>query len=96
MPDPNDRRLIKGATVVVEPDGAVRSIDTVRNVRYGYKAGDTTIFYFGTADPHHIVALDTDPVWQVAELNITSGALNWADFAQFNQIWDNRESLVYG
>lgn len=96
MADANDRRLVKGATVVVEPDGAVRTIDTARNVRYAYKAGDTTILYFASADPHHVVALDSDPLWQIAEFNVTNGSLNWADYAQFNQVWNDRESLIYG
>jgi len=95
MPDPNDRRLIKGATVVAEQGGAVRSVEAARSVRWAYNSIDNNIFYFADSDPYHTTPLDSAAVWKIAQLNKSSGTLKWADFAQYNQIWDNRESITY-
>lgn len=95
MADANDRRLIKGATVVAEQGGAVRSAEAARSVRWATKAADTNILYFADSDPYHTAPLDEAAVWKIAEINKSSGTLKWCDFAQYNQVWDDRESLTY-
>ena len=92
MPDANDRRLIKGATVVVEQDGAVRTTEGNRSVRWAYRTGDTTKIYLGKST---VGSSETDYVWCVTEIDLTNGSIKYADYGQYDQKWSDRESLSY-
>ena len=93
MPDPNDRRLIKGATVVVEENGAVRTIDGKQSLRWANSSVNNSIIYVGTAA---VGSADAEPKWSIFEVSTLDGTINYADYAQYTQIWDDRESLFYG
>ena len=93
MADSNDRRLIKGATVVVEENGAVRTTDGKQALRWASKSTDSKIIYVGTAP---VNSLNASAVWSISEIDTTNGSIKYADYGQYNQIWDDRESLSYG
>ncbi len=51
--------------------------------------------YVGYAKPG---SLDSDNVWQIQQIGYVSGKISTMRFAgnaEFNQVWNNREGLVY-
>ena len=71
----------------------VTSIDTLFAVNIDTPSASLT--YIGEAA---IASLPSDPVWRIKKLETTGSVLSitWADGNNaFDNIWDNRSSLIY-
>lgn len=66
-----------------------------RAVQVAENSGDSNILYIGKALEG---ASTADAVWQIKKVDSTSGVIiTWADSdTDFDNIWNNRESLTYG
>ena len=68
----------------------------VSGVSYDKRLDDTTtlnIIYIGEAVPG---TATSTALWRIKRLDVTSGLIiQWADNADFTQIWNNRASLTY-
>ena len=85
-------RYFQGSTIQVESDGAVRTTEGDRSVRWIYKTSDTNILYVGKA---HLGAATDAAVWSISEIDITNGSVKYASVCVYDQVWDDRESLSY-
>ena len=84
-----------GATHVNDADGAARTTDANRSVRWKTKSIDTNILYVAEAVGN---ASETDAVWNISELNKSAGTLRMVQQVDGNQYsfkWSERESLTY-
>jgi hypothetical protein len=65
-------------------------------VRFGNNSSDNKFIYVGTAT---IGASESDAVWKIMEINTTlatNSSVKWADGnQQYDNVWNNRESLSY-
>lgn len=78
-------------------DGSGNAVLPVSNtlaVRYLVDSVTATTFYLGKASPGTATSSAT---WQIAKIDESSGTVvTWCDGdTEFNNIWDNRESLSY-
>lgn len=61
---------------------------------YLTKYNDTgTYTYIGEAVPGTATSAAS---WRIQRITAATGNIDWAGGASFNQVWDNRASLVYG
>ena len=83
--EPTEKDKLNPFPVQLDGDYAVRFIEN---------SADSNIEYYGKAS---IGSSDNDPVWQIKKIDNTSGVIiTWADGNEnFDNIWDNRESLTY-
>jgi hypothetical protein len=68
--------------VTLEDDSSGLIVDTV----------SSTLIYIGEGT---FGALTSEPKWLIKKIDLTSGVVIKAASKDFNQIWDNRASLVY-
>ncbi len=63
-------------------------------LQYAEDSGDNNILYVGEAP---IGSATSSAVWRIQRWDITTGAIKkWADGnSNFDNIWDNRETLTY-
>jgi hypothetical protein len=59
----------------------------------GYNSSNAQYMYTGSADPG---SATSSAVWRISRYDFSSGVTEYADGDQeFDNIWDNRESLSY-
>jgi len=74
------------------PMGAVLALQSEFSTRWATDSVDTTLFYVGEAP---IGSLESGTVWRIQKIDTTNGTVKFASTGNFNQVWTNRESLVY-
>ncbi len=91
--DEHDTSTVAKRVQLVDPFGGVLTEGNYA-VRTAVDAGDANITYIGKAQ---IGAVTSASVWQIMKVDETSGTvITWADGDdEFNNSWDNRESLSY-
>jgi len=77
---------------ILRPFGSVNSIEPGLTVRWKDDSVDPTIMYVGEAE---IGSDDNSPVWRIQKVNTTTEEITFAGAGEFNQVWNNRESLGY-
>ena len=70
-----------------------RTDESTLDMRTAVDSGDSNITYMGEA---RVGAGTDEEVWRIKKMYEGTGLIiTWAGGGEFNQVWDDRESLVY-